>query len=360
LNPLDEAKIYLNFRQTTLVRHQSHERICEDLILRFKNPPTQTFSGLRMHLNESWQDDLTARFQGTHGHYFHLSFFLISPHLIHPVPVPLRIATMAYNRWGNGKSRESTTRRTRKSRRSASVKNYLGLQETFFCALGTCPEEEQMSFSSSVSSNSLNVSSTSASPSKVVLVEIPEEGLPMNAIRKKRSNISESSDDGSFNPDGDSVNATKLHKDVRRLKNLTQNQEESPVESIQEIELDTDLYDMDNYMLSVFMNDDSSVNSKGTASTSSSSASSMISTRSRHRGAYYGGSRRLTPTSTQQPSTSGWLESMKRSSNSFFSEGPWSAQSGWKMSKQWDASPEHGWDQPSPLFDSVKRERIEI
>jgi hypothetical protein len=260
---------------------------------------------------------------------------------------------MAHNRWGNGKSRESTTSRTRKSRRSASVRSYLGLQATSFCVLDTCPEEEQMSFSSSLSSNSLNVSSTSTSPSKVVLIEIPEEGLPKNPIRKK------SSDDGSFNPDGDSVNATKLYKDARQLKSLIKNQEQSP-ESIQEIEFDTDLDDMDNYMLSVFMNDDSSVNSKGTASTSSSSASSMISTRSRHRGAYHSGSRRITPASTQQPSTSGWLESMKRSSNSFFSEGVWSAQSGWKMSKQWDASPEYGWDQPSPLFDSVKQDRVEI
>lgn len=215
-------------------------------------------------------------------------------------------------------NRSRNKSRLRTSGRSTRVKKYLGMLDTSFSSLSDVPEDEEMSFSS-ISTNSVNLSA----PKKVVLVEIPEDGLPRSKPETNKSKESQS--------------------------------QQYKSESLNELESDTDFDDIDNYMLSVFMNDDSSVYSKGTASTSSTS--STVSTRSRHRGAHINRS-----AAAVEPRVSGWLESMKRSSSAFFVNGGWSANDGWQISKskEWDATPEEGWDQPSPLFDQVVSERIEI
>lgn len=252
---------------------------------------------------------------------------------------------MPHERW---KNQGFLSQHASRSQRALSVKSYLGRRHSSFSALDACPEGEELSFSSSMSTGS------SSDPSETVVIDIPEGVLPRNrvSVNKIFKRSASKNVDGAASPDTDSVNAIILP---------TRDGGSKTSESLQEIEFDTDLYDMDNYMLSVFMNDESSVYSKGTASTASSSASSIVSTRSRHRGAYHNGSRRPIPKSTKQTRTrSGWLESMQQSSSSFFSEGLWSAQTGWRVSAEWDGSPNHGWDQPNPLFDPFEPERLEL
>eukprot|EP00980_Cylindrotheca_fusiformis_P005333 scaffold1138_cov128-Cylindrotheca_fusiformis.AAC.15 len=255
---------------------------------------------------------------------------------------------MAYIRW---KSQDHQDTRKQKVL-SVNVKGYLGLGQTSLPPLDVCPEETEVPFASSRSKSPSNLRADSRTRpdgyTKAVVIEILREGLPRVDARKD-SLSSLSSIDGLLGF-GDGETNHREHQ---------MTSEERSTKSVEEIDLDADFYDMDTYMLSVFMYDDSSVQSKGTVSTSSSSVSSMVSTRSRHRGAYYNGSRQNSLLESSQASL-GWLESMRQSSSLVFSKRSWSAQHGWAESKPWDALPDHGWDQPNPIFDHVKMVRIEI
>jgi hypothetical protein len=131
-----------------------------------------------------------------------------------------------------------------------------------------------------------------------------------------------------------------------RLRQIEEQQEHH-------FELAGDLHDMDNYMLSVYMNDESSVYTKGTASTgfSSSSSSSVLSTRTRHRGAYW----KRKQTLKEQPT---WMESMQ---DLEFMHG-WTPKRGWQIArKQWDTQPNPlVWTERCRVFDQVPKVRIEI
>jgi hypothetical protein len=134
------------------------------------------------------------------------------------------------------------------------------------------------------------------------------------------------------------------------------------------IELDTDAYfgdedfSMDNYMLSVYMNDESSVYSRGTASTSlsSSTSSSTLSTRRRHRGAYHN---RKQAVMQSKNMSSTWIESMQQA---VFVPGlGWSAGKGWKLGvswgdHEWEDRPDAKWSESNDVFDQVPRTRPEI
>jgi hypothetical protein len=135
------------------------------------------------------------------------------------------------------------------------------------------------------------------------------------------------------------------------------------------IELDTnayfgdeDCFSMDNYMLSVYMNDESSVHSRGTASTvlSSSTSSSMLSTRRRHRGAYQN-RKQAVMQSKNMPST--WVESMQQAV--FVPGAGWSAGKGWNLgvswgNHEWEDRPDTKWSESCDVFDQVPRTRPEF
>jgi len=142
-------------------------------------------------------------------------------------------------------------------------------------------------------------------------------------------------------------------------------------------EIGNNLMDLDNYMLSVFhMNDDASVYTKATTDTSFSSSissSSTASTRRRHRGAFRDRRdiRRNDDSLQQHNNTNrnekghNWLESMKKSSMNIFVDGEdgWTPSKGWCMANKkttWDLKPNEHWNARNPIFDSIKKERLEI
>jgi hypothetical protein len=149
-------------------------------------------------------------------------------------------------------------------------------------------------------------------------------------------------------------------------KARAENSKHDDSSAVQEIE--KSLSDMDTYLLSIYMNDDASIYTKATDSTSFSSASSVTSTystRRRHRGAYDNRRRAVTfPKEQREGST--WLDSMRESSQNFFvdAQGGWTASRGWQMQparKTWDSHPNSGWwNDTDNIFDAVKEERLEI
>ncbi|CAJ1962629.1 unnamed protein product [Cylindrotheca closterium] len=129
-----------------------------------------------------------------------------------------------------------------------------------------------------------------------------------------------------------------------------------------EVTIDADLDDIDSsYMMSIYMNEESSIYTKGTASTASTSSSSLASKRSRHPGASHKRREDVKQAEEEQPQKeSGFLRSMKQSSSSFFVEGNWSQKYGWYLSKTWDATPGEGWDKPDPIFDKKEERLVDI
>ncbi len=123
-------------------------------------------------------------------------------------------------------------------------------------------------------------------------------------------------------------------------------------------EIEKNLFDMDNYFLSIYMNDDASIYTKATTN---SSVGSSHSTRQRHPGAY----RNRRNVSRQAEQCKGtWIESMKESSTNVFVEGEgcWTPMRGWniKQKKTWDPQPDDCWNVALGVFDSVPKERLEI
>lgn len=146
-------------------------------------------------------------------------------------------------------------------------------------------------------------------------------------------------------------------------------------------EIGNNIMDLDNYMLSVFhMNDDASIYTKSTADTSlssSSSCTSASSTRRRHRGAFRNRMKEARQDDRDDDSVnnrtvtkrnekgSTWLESMQKSSKTIFVEGKngWTPTKGWHTtneSRGWDLKPGGSWNDIDPVFDSIKKQRLEI
>ena len=283
-------------------------------------------------------------------------------------------------RWQNSKSPEAKSNASLQSHQlSANVKSYLGLQ-AMSCSLDTCPEGEPVYFSTSP--KSISPLSASCTPHDLSCSESTSryyyttntytnrEGNSSTGI--SCSDITQKFVHTTFKPTialedtAHEAPQTKLHRPQSERRNhasTPQNhravssaakfrQEAFTRDFSSEIEIDADLDDIDSYMMSVYMNEDCSVYSKGTASTVSTSSSSMTSNRSRHRGASHKRRAHAKQAEEAHPQKeSGFLRSMKESSSAFFVEGTWSEKYGWYISKKWDATPGDSWDQPNPIFD---------
>lgn len=141
-------------------------------------------------------------------------------------------------------------------------------------------------------------------------------------------------------------------------------------------EIGNNLMDLDNYMMSVYhMNDDGSATE--TTFSSSVSSCSTVSTRRRHRGAFRnrrkdvsrngdnGLQQQRNNTTGINEKACGWLESMKKSSMNIFVDGQdnWTPSTGWSSAHKntaWDSKPDTHWNEKDPIFDSIKKERLEI
>lgn len=319
-------------------------------------------------------------------------------------------------RWGNhhpkslpaaaGETNNSNV--SLQSRQNAlNVKSYLGLQEAISCSLDTCPEGETLPFSTSPMG--LISSSTSCTPfsagisigrGSICTVTITGTSTGIDRSSELHSNLGNTIDNSCvFGPFDSTRNSNRttdkptilqdLPLDLTQVAQTMQHHQielrkqkppstlasrrnhqaiSSAAEFRQEaftkdfsdqVAIDADLDDIDSsYMMSIYMNEESSIYTKGTASTAtaSTSSSSLASKRSRHRGASQ--KRREQQAEGEQPrKESGFVRSMKQSSSSFFVEGNWSEKYGWYISKKWDATPGESWDQPDPIFDK-EEERL--
>jgi hypothetical protein len=214
--------------------------------------------------------------------------------------------------------------KNKQTRKRANVKSFLGPRISF----SSLDEDEHDEEDMSLSSMEVEVAATAT----VIAVD---------GIGERRTTLSPSLSLSSISTEQES--SSRLQDPLRQIEEQHE----------LHFELDSDLNDMDNYMLSVYINDESSVYSKGTASTSfsSSSSSSVLSTRSRHRGAYWKRKQKL----KEQPT---WIESMQ---DLEFLHG-WTPNRGWQITrKQWDNEPDPNvWTDHCRVFDQVPRKRIEI
>lgn len=184
------------------------------------------------------------------------------------------------------------------------------------------------------------------------------------ATRKPFNSLNEEDDDYSLSSSSSSqpeltTPANAALATVVEFEPTRTQQQHQEEEDAKFVELDGDLNDMDNYMLSVYMNEDCSVYSKGTAETSlssRSSTSSILSTRKRHKGAYW--KRRM---ATRERMT--WMESMQGADFCQQGSTTWTAQTGWQITpgrQQWDSNPDDSWREHDELFDQIPRKRLEI
>jgi hypothetical protein len=100
------------------------------------------------------------------------------------------------------------------------------------------------------------------------------------------------------------------------------------------LEIKNNLFDMDSYLLSVYMTEDASIYTMATTSNGSSSSgssiSSTVSTRRRHRGAHHN---RRRDCNQAQKLKGTWLDTMRESSNNVCLEGGegWTPLRGWSI-----------------------------
>jgi hypothetical protein len=285
--------------------------------------------------------------------------------------------------WSNNSVSGSSSSRRKTLRKVANVKGYLG---GFSSSLAAAVEDDSMSApscdvsslggvssfdASHTTASSLNLktggagngtkqSSNKKNTNKKFLVEIPEN-FPKELDSRT---IIDKTQLGHDHEEEVSVTRQKIAEMKRRWEERAKGKDSSAAVS----EIEKNLFDMDNYLLSVYMNDDASVYTKTTADasfSSSSSISSNYSTRTRHRGAHHNRRRVSNQTQLQQQQCKGnWLDSMKESSDSFFVEraGEWTASGGWqiKEKKSWEPQPDPRWNDAVDVFDAVKQERLEI
>ncbi|KAG7353218.1 hypothetical protein IV203_009267 [Nitzschia inconspicua] len=203
-----------------------------------------------------------------------------------------------------------------------------------------------------------------------ILVEIPEN-FPRelddsdhncNGPFKRGSLSPPPVDDDLQDEESVSIINQKITEMKRRWNERAQGKDDSSAI----VEIQRNLDDIDNYLLSIYMNDDASIYTKATTDSSFSSASSVsssFSTRQRHRGAYK--SRRGVSRHAQQQQQGSWLESMRESASSVFveGEGGWTPLRGWSIDpkKTWDPQPDDRWkDDSLNVFETVSKERLEI
>mmetsp|Transcript_34835 Transcript_34835/g.73066 ORF Transcript_34835/g.73066 Transcript_34835/m.73066 type:complete len:251 (-) Transcript_34835:812-1564(-) len=240
-------------------------------------------------------------------------------------------------------------------KRSANIKGYLG----GFRSLPVDDEEDGIETGSLSSAAETNFIASNGPSVVSVLVEIPEEleaaHFPSRYDRKKN-------------------NGQQQQQHNRRASSKRD-------DSAAVAEIGNNIMDLDNYMLSVFhMNDDASIYTKSTADTSlssSSSCTSASSTRRRHRGAFRNRMKEARQDDRDDDSVnnrtvtkrnekgSTWLESMQKSSKTIFVEGKngWTPTKGWHTtneSRGWDLKPGGSWNDIDPVFDSIKKQRLEI
>jgi hypothetical protein len=164
--------------------------------------------------------------------------------------------------------------------------------------------------------------------------------------------------------DGESVSVATVSKIIAQMKQRFNERAARKDDSSAMVEIEKNLDDMDNYLLSIYMNDNASIYTKATNSDSSfssnSSVSSTYSTRSRHRGAHQKRRRAC----KQSKATTSWIDTMRESSNNFFVEGDvgWTPLRGWNVTpkKTWDTQPDDRWNEEMNVFDAVSKERLEI
>lgn len=307
-------------------------------------------------------------------------------------------------RWRNSTSHQEEVKNSRSAshQHSANVKNYLGFHSATLCSLNTCPEEEAVSFETTSTSlspscmscipnrnnsgNSSTCNSNAASTNHLFCDSNSATILWQQNNRRERDKNENNSAIFTRNttktsrhnvdafepkiflkaiPHAFSLgvqNGAKQQTSVVNENHTAIETTSSATKFFQQVMtngissnfgIDADLDDIDSYMLSVYMNEESSVYTKGTASTASTSSSSLTSSRSRHRGTSQKRRAELKePAEEQNQKESGFLGSMKQSSSSFFVEGCWSQKHGWYISKKWDASPGGDWDKPNPIFDN--------
>jgi len=253
--------------------------------------------------------------------------------------------------------------KTKKIRsRSANVKGYLG----GFRGLDVDTDEIDCNINSHAKEPNVRSCSGPKTQSLVsVLVQIPED------LDTARFPLRNEEDAGPFKYRTSKMNHHLKEQESGRLSCNTN-------ESAAVAEIGNNLMDIDNYMLSVFhMNDDASVYTKATADaslSSSNSSCSTASTRRRHRGAFRMRKKKigrnddiLEQCNNMNRNGKGcnWLESMKESSMNIFVDGEdaWTPSKGWHIANDktvWDLKPDRHWNDRHPIFDSVKRERLEI
>jgi len=238
--------------------------------------------------------------------------------------------------------------------RSANIKSYLG----GFHSLNVAGDE--------IDNNVDDYGSQSSRKTKTVACSIPNAKSMVSVLVE----IPEELDIARF--------PSRYEEDAGRFKYPTTkgNQQQSrrsvdTNDSAAVVEIGNNLMDLDNYILSVFhMNDDASVYTKATTDTnfsSSNSSSSTSSTRRRHRGASRnrrGENRRCNNTNRIEKGCN-WLESMKKSSMNIFVDGEdgWTPTNGWRVASKkstWDLKPDRVFNDRDPIFDSIKKERLEI
>lgn len=245
----------------------------------------------------------------------------------------------------------------------------LSTLDTVSIATGTDYRSTSSSSNSPVTDRSSTKHRHSKQPS--VLVEIPENfPRELDGHHHSHSSIENIEDNGASSPpsiddlqDEESVSVTnqKIAEIKRRWHERAQGKDDSSAM----VEIEKNLDDMDNYLLSIYMNDDASIYTRATADSSFSSASSVsstLSTRQRHRGAH-SSRRRVSKRAQERKGT--WVDSMRESSTNFFvdGEGGWTPLRGWsiKPKKTWDPQPDERWKGDSlNVFETVAKERLEI
>ena len=286
-----------------------------------------------------------------------------------------------------------STSNNNRNRRAANVKGYLG---GGFATVNEEQEHHQPTDDASVANmSSGDVSSlggisalstdfhtsspshpysSSGSKPPSVLVEIPENfPRELDAVRSPQHSpaASRRSPNSILDIDGESVSVATANLVIDKMKQRFQERAAAAKDdSAAMMEIEKNLDDMDNYLLSIYMNDDASIYTKATNSdasssfSSNSSVSSSYSTRSRHRGAHRNRRRAGKQHSKSKSSSGSWIESMKESSqNVLVGDGGWTPLKGWNISapkKTWDAQPDDRWNEGLNVFDSVKKERVEI
>jgi hypothetical protein len=189
-----------------------------------------------------------------------------------------------------------------------------------------------------------------------VLVEIPEN-FPRDLINEEPRDL--------YNRQSSSP-TVEYDVHVAEIERLWHQRRREQNDSSVILEIEENIFDMDNYLLSVYMNDDASIYTTATTTNSSfssgSSDSSTISTRRRHRGAY--GNRRRTSNQAQERKGT-WVDSMRESSNNVFLDGrgSWTPVKGWSITpkSRCEVDSENRWTEFSwNVFESVSNERLEI